>query len=45
MGQLGDTLDIQPLHKLINKESKINRKVIKKDIVDIEKNIFFIERN
>ena len=39
--QLGDALDIQPIHKFINDESKINRKqLMKKDLIEMQKDYF-----
>ena len=39
--QLGDALDIQPIHKFINDEGKINRKkLIKKDLIEKQKEYF-----
>ena len=41
LGQLGDTLDIEPIHNYINEESKINRKkLIKKDLIEMQKEYF-----
>ena len=39
--QIGETLDIEPIHKYINDESKLNRKKgIKKDMFEIQKEYF-----
>ena len=41
LGQLGDTLDIEPIHQYINEESKINRKkLIKKDLIEMQREYF-----
>ena len=41
LGKLGDTLDIEPIHKYINDKSKLNRKkLIKKDLIEIQKEYF-----
>ena len=41
LSQLGDTLDIQPIHKFINDESRTSRKkLLKKDLIEMEKEYF-----
>ena len=41
LSQLGDTLDIQSIHKFINDEIRTSRKkLLKKDLIEMEKEYF-----